>query len=171
MPPFDARVRAIELLTMVELPLGLRVEELLDSVQLPRSYRNRYPHELSGGQKQRVGIARALSPLLLVVDEPTSALDVSVQATVLALLKELQAEMKFACLFISHDLAVVDIMADRIAVMHKGRVIETGSRDEVLRAPEDPYTQRLITAIPVPDPDAQRDRRQLRLALLKAAND
>ena len=147
--------------------LGLRVEQLLDSVRLPRSYRNRYPHELSGGQKQRVGIARALSlsPLLLVADEPTSALDVSVQATVLALLKELQAEMRFACLFISHDLAVVDIMADRIAVMHEGRIVETGSRDEVLRAPEDPYTQRLIAAIPVPDPDAQRERRELRLTL------
>ncbi|KGJ81107.1 peptide ABC transporter ATPase [Cryobacterium roopkundense] len=151
--------------------LGLRIEELLDSVRLPRSYRNRYPHELSGGQKQRVGIARALSlsPLLLVADEPTSALDVSVQATVLELLKELQAEMKFACLFISHDLAVVDIMADRIAVMHYGRIVETGTRDEVLRAPKDPYTQRLIAAIPVPDPDTQRDRRELRLALLAAA--
>ncbi|WP_104176614.1 ABC transporter ATP-binding protein [Cryobacterium sp. Y50] len=153
--------------------LGLRVEELLDSVQLPRSYRNRYPHELSGGQKQRVGIARALSlsPLLLVADEPTSALDVSVQATVLTLLKELQERMKFACLFISHDLAVIDIMADRIAVMHKGRIVETGSRDDVLRAPANPYTQRLIAAIPVPDPDAQRDRRQLRLALMRTAVD
>jgi len=151
--------------------LGLRIEELLDSVQLPRSYRNRYPHELSGGQKQRVGIARALSlsPLLLVADEPTSALDVSVQATVLELLKELQSQMKFACMFISHDLAVVDIMADRIAVMHHGRIVETGTRDEVLRAPKDPYTQRLIAAIPVPDPDAQRDRRELRMALLAAA--
>ncbi|MFO7690309.1 MAG: ATP-binding cassette domain-containing protein, partial [Cryobacterium sp.] len=147
--------------------LGLRVEELLDSVSLPRSYRNRYPHELSGGQKQRVGIARALGlrPQLLVADEPTSALDVSVQATVLELLRELQAEMRFACLFISHDLAVIDIMADRIAVMSKGRILETGTRDGVLRAPQDPYTQRLIAAIPMPDPDAQRERRELRLRL------
>lgn len=152
---------------------GKRVEELLDSVQLPRGYRNRYPYELSGGQKQRVGIARALSlsPLLLVADEPTSALDVSVQARVLELLKELQAEMQFACLFISHDLAVVDIMADRIAVMHRGKIVETGTRDEVLRAPKDPYTQRLIAAIPVPDPDTQRERREVRIKLLEAGTD
>ena len=153
--------------------LSKRVEELLDSVQLPRGYRNRYPHELSGGQKQRVGIARSLglSPQLLVADEPTSALDVSVQATVLELLKELQAEMQFACLFISHDLAVVDIMADRIAVMNHGRIVETGTRDEVLRAPKDAYTQRLIAAIPVPDPDTQRQRREVRIKLLEAGTD
>ena len=145
-----------------------RVEELLDSVRLPRSYRNRYPHELSGGQKQRVGIARSLGlrPQLLVADEPTSALDVSVQSTVLELLQELQRELKFACLFISHDLAVVDIMADRIAVMKSGKIVELGSRDRILRSPRDPYTQRLIAAIPVPDPDEQRTRRELRQTLL-----
>jgi len=148
--------------------LDRRVEELLDSVNLPRSYRNRFPHELSGGQKQRVGIARALSlgPELLVADEPTSALDVSVQATVLDLLKQLQEEMRFACLFISHDLAVIDIMADRIAVMHRGEIVETGTRDEILRTPKDPYTQRLIAAIPVPDPVEQRERRELRRRVL-----
>ncbi|MCS4275494.1 ABC transporter ATP-binding protein [Mycetocola lacteus] len=152
--------------------LDRKVESLLDSVKLPRSYRNRFPHELSGGQKQRVGIARALSlkPKLLVADEPTSALDVSVQATVLELLKELQAEMQFACLFITHDLAVVDIMADRIAVMHHGKIVEIGSRDEILRSPKDPYTRRLIAAIPVPDPDAQRARRAERRALLDAGD-
>ena len=151
--------------------LDRRVEELLDSVRLPKDYRNRYPHELSGGQKQRIGIARALSmnPKLLVADEPTSALDVSVQATVLELLKELQAELGFACLFITHDLAVVDYMADRIAVMSNGKLVETGSRDAILRAPQDPYTQRLIAAIPVPDPDKQRSRRELRKQILEAS--
>ncbi|HET8957460.1 MAG TPA: ABC transporter ATP-binding protein [Microcella sp.] len=152
--------------------LARRVEELLDAVQLPRAYRNRYPNELSGGQKQRVGIARALSlsPQLLVADEPTSALDVSVQATVLQLLKELQAEMQFACLFISHDLAVVDVMADRIAVMNQGKLVETGSRDEILRAPQHPYTQRLIAAIPIPDPEVQSERRRLRRAIMAASS-
>ncbi|MGO1391968.1 ABC transporter ATP-binding protein [Agrococcus casei] len=151
--------------------LDKRVEALLDSVRLPKEYRNRYPHELSGGQKQRIGIARALSmnPKLLVADEPTSALDVSVQATVLELLKELQDELGFACLFITHDLAVVDYMADRIAVMSKGKLVETGSRDSILRAPKDPYTQRLIAAIPVPDPDKQRSRRELRKQILEAS--
>ena len=151
--------------------LDKRVEALLDSVRLPKDYRNRYPHELSGGQKQRIGIARALSmnPKLLVADEPTSALDVSVQATVLELLKELQDELGFACLFITHDLAVVDYMADRIAVMSKGKLVETGSRDSILRAPKDPYTQRLIAAIPVPDPDKQRSRRELRKQILEAS--
>jgi peptide/nickel transport system ATP-binding protein len=143
-----------------------RVEELLDQVQLPRSFRNRYPHELSGGQRQRVGVARAmaLGPKLLVADEPTSALDVSVQARLLELLRELQQDLGFACLFISHDLAVVDLLSDRIAVMHRGRLAEYGSRDQVLRNPQDPYTQRLIAAIPLPDPVVQRDRREARAA-------
>jgi peptide/nickel transport system ATP-binding protein len=133
-------------------------------VELPRSYRNRYPHELSGGQRQRVGIARALAltPELLVADEPTSALDVSVQARFLDLLQELQQRLQFACLFISHDLAVVDILAHRIAVMHRGRLVEQGSRDQILRNPQDPYTQRLIAAVPLPDPVAQRERREQR---------
>ena len=148
--------------------LNRKVEELLDSVQLPRNYRNRYPYELSGGQKQRVGIARALSlgPELLVADEPTSALDVSVQAIVLDLLKALQEEYRFACLFISHDLAVVDIMADRIAVMNNGKIVELGQRDQILRSPRELYTQRLIAAVPVPDPALQRDRRELRRQVL-----
>jgi peptide/nickel transport system ATP-binding protein len=146
--------------------LNTRVEDLLDSVELPRSYRNRYPHELSGGQRQRVGIARALAltPELLVADEPTSALDVSVQARFLDLLQELQQRLQFACLFISHDLAVVDILAHRIAVMHRGRLVEQGSRDQILRNPQDPYTQRLIAAVPLPDPVAQRERREQRAA-------
>ena len=146
--------------------LDRRVQELLSSVELPTSYRNRYPHELSGGQRQRVGIARALAltPELLVADEPTSALDVSVQARFLDLLQELQERLQFACLFVSHDLAVVDILAHRIAVMHRGRLVEQGTRDEILRHPKDPYTQRLIAAVPLPDPIAQRERRETRAA-------
>ncbi len=144
-----------------------RVEELLDQVELPRSFRNRYPHELSGGQRQRVGIARALalSPKLLVADEPTSALDVSVQARFLTLLQGIQLELQFACLFISHDLAVVDLLSHRIAVMNHGSIVEQGPKDQILRAPRDPYTQRLIAAVPVPDPQKQALRREGRVAI------
>jgi len=150
--------------------LDKRVQELLDAVELPRSYRSRYPHELSGGQKQRIGIARALAlePKLLIADEPTSALDVSVQATVLELLRRLQADLGFACLFISHDLAVVDTLADRIIVMRHGRMVEQGATGQILRAPQEAYTQRLIAAVPVPDPAEQRLRREARAALLEA---
>jgi peptide/nickel transport system ATP-binding protein len=146
--------------------LAHRVEDLLDQVELPRSYRNRYPHELSGGQRQRVGIARALAltPDLLIADEPTSALDVSVQARFLDLLQELQVKLNFACLFISHDLAVVDILAHRIAVMQNGELVEVGDRDQILQHPKSDYTRRLISAVPVPDPAEQRIRREARLA-------
>ena len=146
--------------------LAHRIEDLLDQVELPRSYRNRYPHELSGGQRQRVGIARALSltPDLLIADEPTSALDVSVQARFLDLLQELQGKLNFACLFISHDLAVVDILAHRIAVMQNGVLVEVGDRDQILQHPKSDYTRRLISAVPVPDPAEQRIRREARLA-------
>ena len=145
------------------------VERLLDSVELPRAYRGRFPHELSGGQKQRVGIARAiaLKPQLLIADEPTSALDVSVQARVLELLQNLQQEMQFACLFITHDLAVIDVLANRIAVMHQGKLVEVGTRDEILRNPKQPYTQRLLAAVPLPDPVLQRERRETRRELLR----
>ena len=144
--------------------LNKMVEDLLDSVELPRSYRNRYPHELSGGQRQRVGIARALSlrPDLLIADEPTSALDVSVQARFLELLLELQDELKFACLFISHDLAVVDMLAHRIAVMERGKLVEIGDRDQILKNPQEEYTKKLISAVPVPDPAEQKLRRLAR---------
>lgn len=144
--------------------LAQRIEELLDQVELPRSYRNRYPHELSGGQRQRVGIARALAlnPEILIADEPTSALDVSIQARFLDLLQELQEKLKFACLFISHDIAVVEILAHRIAVMQHGKLVEIGQRDQILRAPKDPYTQKLLAAVPVPDPAEQKRRREAR---------
>ncbi len=153
--------------------LDRRVRALLDSVRLPWQYASRFPHELSGGQKQRVGIARALAlnPRLLVADEPTSALDVSVQATVLELLKELQRERGFACLFITHDLAVVDALADRIAVMRHGELVEVGSREQILRYPREQYTQRLLAAVPVPDPAVQNERRVSRLAALALTDD
>jgi peptide/nickel transport system ATP-binding protein len=149
--------------------LAHKIEDLLDQVELPRSYRNRYPHELSGGQRQRVGIARALAltPDLLIADEPTSALDVSVQARFLDLLQELQGKLNFACLFISHDLAVVDILSHRIAVMQDGLLVEEGDRDQILKHPKNDYTRRLISAVPVPDPAEQRVRREARLASKK----
>lgn len=148
--------------------LQKKIEVLLDQVELPRAYRNRYPHELSGGQKQRVGIARALAlqPKLMVADEPTSALDVSVQAKVLELFRDLQRELGFACLFVTHDLAVIDVLADRICVMRHGNIVEQGTRDEILRNPQEAYTQRLLAAVPLPDPVLQRERRELREQLL-----
>ncbi len=147
-----------------------RVEELLDQVELLRELRNRYPHELSGGQRQRVGIARALAlrPKLLIADEPTSALDVSVQARVLELFSGLQQEIGFACLFISHDLAVVELLSERIAVMQNGKLVEFGPRAEILNNPKEAYTQRLLAAVPVPNPAAQRERRIKRDAILAA---
>ncbi len=150
--------------------LSKKVEEMLDQVELPRSFRNRYPHELSGGQRQRVGIARSLilEPALLVADEPTSALDVSVQARVLELFQELQREHGFACLFISHDLAVVEMLSARIAVMHDGKLVEYGETGAIVNRPQHPYTQRLIAAVPVPDPEAQKARREARDRLLAA---
>lgn len=139
-----------------------RVDELLEAVQLPRGYGDRYPHELSGGQRQRASLARALAlePTLLIADEPTSALDVSVQARVLDLFAELQKEFGFAALFISHDLAVVDMLSDRIAVLWQGRLVEEGTGAQVLGAPRHPYTQRLLASLPVPDPKEQAVRRE-----------
>ena len=147
-----------------------KVDELLEAVQLPRSYGDRYPHELSGGQRQRASLARAiaLEPALLIADEPTSALDVSVQSKVLELFGELQKEFGFAALFISHDLAVVDILADRIAVLYRGKLVEEGTGAEVLVAPRHPYTQRLLASLPVPDPVKQAARRQALHALRDA---
>lgn len=144
-----------------------RVRELLEAVRLPAAMAERYPHEMSGGQRQRVAIARALAldPRLVIADEPTSALDVSVQAVVLDLLRALQAELGFACLFVSHDLAVVDSIAARTVVLSAGRVVESGPTEQVLARPREDYTRRLVMAVPVPDPAVQAARRESRRAL------
>lgn len=128
-------------------------------MHLPRSFADRLPHELSGGQRQRVALARALSvrPKLLIADEPTSALDVSVQARVLELFAELQHELGFAALFISHDLAIVEQVSDRVYVLRHGRVVEHGSARDVLTRPRDEYTRALLDAVPYPDPQRRRE--------------
>ncbi|MBU7599380.1 ABC transporter ATP-binding protein [Streptomyces sp. P38-E01] len=138
-----------------------RVRTLLEQVELPTGWADRFPHELSGGQRQRIGIARALAlePELLIADEPTSALDVSVQATVLRLLQELQERLGFSCLFISHDLGVVQSLAHEVAVLQHGRLVERGPATDVLTRPRSDYTRRLVAAAPVPDPDEQAERR------------
>jgi len=140
-----------------------KVDELLDAVRLPTNFGDRYPHELSGGQRQRASLARALAldPKLLIADEPTSALDVSVQAKVLELFVQLQAELGFASLFISHDLAVIDAVADRIIVLQQGRIQEQGTTAQVLKDPSHAYTRELLAALPVPDPVEQAERRAL----------
>ncbi|NJC74096.1 ABC transporter ATP-binding protein [Planosporangium thailandense] len=138
-----------------------RVDELLEAVGLPPELRDRYPHEMSGGQRQRVAIARAvaLNPALLIADEPTSALDVSVQARILELFRSVQRQFGFACLFISHDLAVVEQLADRVVVLRRGRIVEQGPAATVLRTPRHPYTSQLLAAAPVADPAQQALRR------------
>lgn len=144
-----------------------RAQELLEQVQLDPNWVDRFPHELSGGQRQRIGIARAIatSPKLMIADEPTSALDVSVQAQVLDLFLALQREMGFSCLFISHDLSVVETLSNRVVVLRNGNVVEQGLTEEILHNPQDDYTKRLIAAAPIPDPEVQRRRRDERQKL------
>jgi oligopeptide transport system ATP-binding protein len=138
-----------------------RVRELLEVVGLPADAASRYPHEFSGGQRQRIGLARslALNPDFIVCDEPVSALDVSIQAQIINLLKDLQAEFGLAYLFIAHDLAVVRSVSDRIAVMHRGRIVETGAASEVYERPKDAYTKALLASVPVPDPGRMQERK------------
>jgi len=143
--------------------LESNVLELFDRVGLRPELRHRYPHELSGGQRQRVGLARALSvsPSLLVADEPVSALDVSVQAAILNLMRDLQARMGFSCLFITHDLATVEYLCDRVAVMYLGQIVELAATAELFASPKHPYTQALLSAAVVPDPEVQRTRTRI----------
>jgi ABC-type oligopeptide transport system ATPase subunit len=142
--------------------LRKRVDELLDLVRLPATAASRYPHEFSGGQRQRIGIARAiaLKPRLIVADEAVSSLDVSIQAQIINLLMDLQAELGFACLFIAHDLAVMRHVADRIAVMFLGRIVEKAPAEALFDDPRHPYTRTLLDAAPVPDPEFEATRQR-----------
>ena len=164
----DPRMRVSEIL---EEPLVIhrlgsraerrrRVEELLPLVGLEREHLQRYPHEFSGGQRQRIGLARAiaLSPSLIIADEPVSALDLSVQAQVVNLLMDLQQRLQLTYLFIAHDLRLVEHICDRVAVMYRGRIVEIGDTAKLFTAPQHPYTRALLSAIPVADPDAPRQR-------------
>jgi oligopeptide transport system ATP-binding protein len=143
--------------------LDARVREMFSAVGLRNELRYRFPHELSGGQRQRVGLARALilGPKVLVADEPVSALDVSVQASILNLLRDLQRDFAFSCLFITHDLGTVEFLCDRVAVMYLGQIVELATREQIFANPQHPYTQALLSAAVVPDPALQRHRRPI----------
>ncbi|HRK19240.1 MAG TPA: dipeptide ABC transporter ATP-binding protein [Hyphomicrobiaceae bacterium] len=147
-------------LAKTDAELDERVGALMDKVGLPRDAVNRWPHEFSGGQRQRIGIARALAPEpdLIICDEAVSALDVSVKAQIVNLLCDLQRDLGLALLFISHDLAIVEHMTHRVAVMYLGRIVEIGTRDQIFSNPQHPYTKALLSAVPVPDPEVRRER-------------
>jgi len=140
-----------------------RVHELLNTVGLNKEHANRFPHEFSGGQRQRIGIARALAvdPEFIIADEPISALDVSIQAQVVNLLKKLQKEKCLTYLFIAHDLSMVKYISDRIGVMYRGQIVELTTSEELYANPVHPYTKSLLSAIPLPDPDYERNRKRI----------
>jgi peptide/nickel transport system ATP-binding protein len=163
MPISDIIAEPLRLYGMPADRARARVTELLRLVDMSPEHASRYPAEFSGGQRQRVGIARALAlePKLVVLDEPVSALDVSVQAGVLNLLADLRARLGLSYLFVSHDLSVIQHVADRVAVMYLGRIVEIGSADDVLTAAAHPYTLALLSAVPIPDPVAERRRERI----------